>query len=135
MRAQSEVRDPVGLAIALATLATLLLLQEGPLVAVAAALAVLGVRVLAGVLLSRRAATTPTVPGSWYAPLTRREAEIAELVAGGLTNREIADRLVLSERTIDNHVFHVMNKLNVHHRTEIGVWVVERRMKQVVPRT
>ena len=135
MRARSELRDPVGLAIAFATLATLLLIQEGPLVAVAAAVAVVGVRVLAGSILSGRAAVTPSLPGPWYGPLTRREAEIAEFVATGLTNREIADRLVLSERTIDNHVFHVMNKLNVHHRTEIGVWVVERRMKQVAPTT
>jgi len=43
-----------------------------------------------------------------------------------MTNKEIAERLVLSERTIDNHVANIMNKLNVHHRAQIAAWVAER---------
>ena len=58
-------------------------------------------------------------------PLTRREADVAVLIRDS-TNKEIAERLVLSERTIDNHVQNIMNKLNLHHRAQIASWVTER---------
>ncbi|MCQ4214420.1 ATP-binding protein [Streptomyces longispororuber] len=51
--------------------------------------------------------------------LTRREREVAALVAQGLTNREIADRLVISKRTADAHVEHILAKLGVSSRREI----------------
>jgi DNA-binding NarL/FixJ family response regulator len=63
--------------------------------------------------------------GNWFAPLTRREADVAVLIRD-MTNKEIAERLVLSERTIDNHVQNIMNKLNLHHRAQIASWVTER---------
>jgi DNA-binding NarL/FixJ family response regulator len=56
-------------------------------------------------------------------PLTRREWEVAELVAGGLTNREIAAALVLSERTAQNHVQHVLTKLGLSNRSQIAAWM------------
>ncbi len=56
-------------------------------------------------------------------PLTRREQEVAQLVAGGLTSREIAERLYLSERTVQNHVQHVLTKLGLSNRSQIAVWV------------
>ncbi len=46
-------------------------------------------------------------------PLTRREKEILELIATGLTSSEISERLVLSQRTVENHRFSLMQKLNV----------------------
>ncbi|HTU77108.1 MAG TPA: LuxR C-terminal-related transcriptional regulator [Trebonia sp.] len=52
--------------------------------------------------------------------LTRREHEIAVLVSEGLTNRQIADRLVISRRTVDSHLEHIRAKLAVTTRTEIG---------------
>jgi DNA-binding CsgD family transcriptional regulator len=55
-------------------------------------------------------------------PLTPREQEVARLVAQGLTNREIAERLVLSPRTIESHVERIMNRLGVGSRTEIAAW-------------
>ena len=55
-------------------------------------------------------------------PLTPREREVAALVADGLTNREIAERLVLSERTAQNHVQHVLTKLGLPNRTQVAVW-------------
>jgi DNA-binding CsgD family transcriptional regulator len=53
-------------------------------------------------------------------PLTDREREIADLVAGALTNRQIAERLVLSERTVESHVRNVLGKLGLANRTEIA---------------
>ena len=53
-------------------------------------------------------------------PLTGREREIADLVAAALTNRQIADRLVLSERTVESHVRNVLAKLGLSNRTEIA---------------
>jgi non-specific serine/threonine protein kinase len=55
--------------------------------------------------------------------LTAREFEVAHLVADGLTNRLIADRLVVSERTVDTHVDRIRNKLGVRSRAQIAVWL------------
>jgi DNA-binding CsgD family transcriptional regulator len=57
-------------------------------------------------------------------PLTRREREIAELVSAGLTNRAIADQLVLSERTIEGHVRSTLAKLQLTNRTELAAWAL-----------
>ena len=57
-------------------------------------------------------------------PLTAREREIAELVSAGLTNRAIADRLVLSERTIEGHVRSTLAKLQLANRTELAAWAL-----------
>ena len=43
-------------------------------------------------------------------------------VAGGLSNREIAERLVLSERTVETHVQHILTKLGFRSRTQIAAW-------------
>ena len=61
----------------------------------------------------RRAATTSD------GLLTAREQEIAALVAAGRTNREVADQLVLSERTIEAHLRNVYAKLGVRSRVEL----------------
>src|SRR6202011_6386451 len=55
--------------------------------------------------------------------LTRREREVAILVAQGLTNREIATRLFISERTAESHVEQIRGKLGFHTRTQIAGWV------------
>jgi DNA-binding CsgD family transcriptional regulator len=55
-------------------------------------------------------------------PLTRREREIASLFARGLTNRQIAAALHISERTDENHVQHILTKLGLHTRTQIAAW-------------
>ena len=53
-------------------------------------------------------------------PLTPREHEIAGLAAGGLSNREIAERLVVSVRTVDNHLHSAFSKLGITHRSELA---------------
>jgi DNA-binding CsgD family transcriptional regulator len=60
------------------------------------------------------------------ASLTPREHEVANLVAQGLTNREIAARLYLSERTAQNHVEHILTKLDLSNRSQIAVWITSR---------
>jgi non-specific serine/threonine protein kinase len=58
--------------------------------------------------------------------LTRRELEIAELVAQGLSNKEIAGRLVISTRTAEAHVEHILTKLAFTSRSQIAAWTAER---------
>ena len=60
-------------------------------------------------------------------PLTRREREIAGLIARGLTNRQIAAALHISERTAENHVQHILAKLGLHTRTQIAAWTAARK--------
>jgi non-specific serine/threonine protein kinase len=58
--------------------------------------------------------------------LTRREREVATLVADGLGNREIAQRLFLSKRTVDSHLEHIFSKLGFSSRTQLTNWVIEQ---------
>jgi DNA-binding CsgD family transcriptional regulator len=73
-------------------------------------------------------ATRRSSPARPESPLTRREQQVAALVAGGLTNRQIAARLVITERTAGTHVERIMNKLGVHARAQIAAWATERRL-------
>jgi predicted ATPase/DNA-binding CsgD family transcriptional regulator len=58
--------------------------------------------------------------------LTTREREIAVLVARGLSNREIAARLVISKRTVDAHVNHIFAKLGLSSRVQLTIWLRDR---------
>jgi predicted ATPase/DNA-binding CsgD family transcriptional regulator len=57
-------------------------------------------------------------------PLSRREREVAAMVASGMTNKEIAQRLFIAERTAEGHVERIRNKLGVRSRTEVATWAV-----------
>lgn len=57
-------------------------------------------------------------------PLSPREREVAALIADGLTNREVAERLVLSERTVESHVRNALQRLSLTSRTQLATWVV-----------
>ncbi|GAA0366047.1 LuxR family transcriptional regulator [Microbispora corallina] len=60
-------------------------------------------------------------------PLTPREDEIAELIAQGLSNKEISSALVIAQRTTEGHIEHMLTKLGFISRTQIAVWVTARK--------
>ena len=71
------------------------------------------------------AAAEATAPTS-VSPLTKRELEIAALIAEGLSNRAVAEHLVISPRTVDGHVERILAKLGFGSRTQIAAWVAAR---------
>jgi non-specific serine/threonine protein kinase len=66
-------------------------------------------------------------PGA-AARLSRREIEVAGLVREGLSNRTIAKRLFISERTVEGHVTNLLNKLGVNTRAQVAAWVAENAL-------
>jgi non-specific serine/threonine protein kinase len=81
---------------------------------------------------SEEETTTPVPPAAdrpsanATTALTRREKEIAALVARDLTNRQIAKELVVSERTVENHVANILKKLGLHSREQVAASMTER---------
>jgi DNA-binding NarL/FixJ family response regulator len=69
----------------------------------------------------------PGLAGEWAQtlrrPLTRRECEVAELIALGLTNKQIARRLVMAKRTADTHVHRILRKLECASRAQVAVLI------------
>jgi DNA-binding NarL/FixJ family response regulator len=66
------------------------------------------------------------VPGN--VELTPTELKVVQLVAQGMANREIAAKLNVSQRTIESHVSNMLNKTNLHNRTELARWAIESNM-------
>ena len=62
-------------------------------------------------------------------PLTAREREVAALVARGLTNRQIAAELVVTERTAETHVQNIFNKLGFTSRAQVAAWAAEHGLR------
>jgi DNA-binding NarL/FixJ family response regulator len=60
--------------------------------------------------------------GAAHPVLSPRELEVARLVAQGLTNKQIGERLFVSERTAENHVQHILVKLGFSNRSQIAAW-------------
>jgi non-specific serine/threonine protein kinase len=56
------------------------------------------------------------------APLTRRELQVARLIAGCRSNKQIAAELVISQRTAGNHVEHILTKLGFTSRAQVAAW-------------
>jgi len=84
---------------------------------------------LAGLVLGeyRRLAEAPRGNGEAVAPsLSDRETEVLRLVAKGLAYRQIAERLVLSHRTVQNHVQNTLRKLQLHNRVELARYAIEQ---------
>ncbi|WP_049571320.1 LuxR C-terminal-related transcriptional regulator [Nonomuraea sp. SBT364] len=75
----------------------------------------------------RLPAAEPAVPvPAAHSPLTAREREIATLLTGGLSNRAIAEELVISPATVARHIANIMEKLGYTSRAQIAVWAAER---------
>ncbi|GAA3434905.1 LuxR family transcriptional regulator [Kutzneria kofuensis] len=74
-----------------------------------------------------RATPATTTTDTTGTSLTRRERQVAELVAEGLSNKEIAARLVIAQRTAEGHVERVLAKLGFTKRTQLAAWIVEER--------
>jgi predicted ATPase/DNA-binding NarL/FixJ family response regulator len=66
-------------------------------------------------------------------PLTPRERDVAALIAGGISNKQIARQLVITERTVASHVEHILDKLGFASRTQIGIWAVGHQLAVRVP--
>lgn len=58
--------------------------------------------------------------------LTEREREVLDLLASGLSNREIAERMVISEKTVKTHVSNLLDKLGLQDRTRAAIWALKR---------
>ncbi|HEV7710706.1 MAG TPA: response regulator transcription factor [Asanoa sp.] len=87
---------------------------------------------LAGLVLGeyRRLAATPE-PADGTAPaLTERETEVLRLVAKGLSYKQIAERLGVSHRTVQNHVQNTLGKLQLHNRVELTRYAIEQGLDQ-----
>ena len=67
----------------------------------------------------------PTARPGTRRPAVQREREVSALIAEGLTNRQIARALSISEKTVGSHIDHIMTKLDLRSRTRIAVWAVE----------
>jgi DNA-binding NarL/FixJ family response regulator len=74
-----------------------------------------------------RASAIPPVSGP-AGGLSARELEVVALIAQGLTNRQISDRLIVSERTTHAHVRNILDKLGFASRTQIATWAVQHRI-------
>jgi predicted ATPase/DNA-binding CsgD family transcriptional regulator len=83
----------------------------------------LGKGVRAAVSARGAVAAEPAPDGVGTGPLGRREADVARLVADGLTNKQIGTRLFISERTVDSHVRSILNKLGFSSRAQIAAWM------------
>jgi len=84
---------------------------------------------LAGLVLGefRRLSAAPSTPSGPPAPrLTDRETEVLRLVAKGLSYKQIAQRLVISHRTVQNHVQNTLTKLQLHNRVELVRYAIEQ---------
>jgi len=66
-----------------------------------------------------------------YERLSGREREVLKLLADGLTLKEIATRLVLSVKTVDNHKTNMMRKLDLHDRTEVIKYAIQRKLIRI----
>ncbi|MBW9206258.1 response regulator transcription factor [Mumia sp. zg.B53] len=87
---------------------------------------------LAGLVLGeyRRLSEAPPTDEPDAPRLTERETEVLRLVAKGLTYKQIAERLVLSHRTVQNHVQNTLRKLQLHNRVELVRYAIERGLDE-----
>ena len=75
----------------------------------------------------------PEQPGLPYENLTQRELEVLQLAADGLSNKEIAARLVISEKTVKNHIGNICSKLQVNDRTQAILYALRKGLVAMTP--
>ncbi len=75
--------------------------------------------------------TMATAPDPEKDKLTRREIEVIALIAEGLNNKEIADKLFISEKTVKNHVSNLFKKINVTDRTQAAIFAFKHSIKEI----
>jgi len=80
----------------------------------------------AGYALEERPVQPKPKPETPVSPLSRREREIAALIASGLSNKQIASRLVIAQRTAEAHVEHILNKLGYSSRAQVAAWAADQ---------
>ncbi len=85
---------------------------------------------LAGLVLGEYRRLAGSAGGGAAPRLTERETEILRLVAKGLSYKQIAERLVLSHRTVQNHVQNVLNKLQLHSRVELVRYAIKQGLDE-----
>ncbi len=76
----------------------------------------------------------PAVDSSPENPLTQREVEVLKLVAEGLSNQNIADELVVSERTVGKHVGNILEKLHLANRTQAALYALREGLSTLEPK-
>ena len=107
------------------TLVANLLLGVTWALALGAGIAVFVVGEVTGRFVSSRPVTSPVTPPGGGHPLSRREVEVAVLIAQGLTSKEVGRQLFIERGTVDTHVQHIYNKLQIESRPQLAVWLVE----------
>jgi DNA-binding NarL/FixJ family response regulator len=82
---------------------------------------------LVGEVAGRLIPSAPRVvgPAGGSYPLSPRELEVALLIAEGLTSKEVGKKLFIERGTVDTHVQHIYNKLNIDSRAQLAVWLME----------
>jgi DNA-binding NarL/FixJ family response regulator len=74
---------------------------------------------------ARGASSAPTISVPFDVDLTPTELKVVQFVARGMANREIAEELQVSQRTIESHVSNMLGKTGLHNRTELARWAIE----------
>ena len=75
---------------------------------------------------------SPSTTGIEHRVLSRRELQVAHLVSDGMSNREIGRALFIGERTVDNHVQHILQKLGFRSRAQVGAWLLRNNTQEAV---
>jgi DNA-binding NarL/FixJ family response regulator len=77
---------------------------------------------------TRRLGQLAQAPAPTVDPLSEREREVLALIARGYTNREIAEKLIIAEKTAGHHVSHILDKLGLSRRSEAAAYAVRKRL-------
>ena len=129
IRAVASLKDPLAVLIALAATVGMVAVGQPPPIAIAGGVAVLAVHVGSAAWLSRagQPVAQPAAAVGWKdLGLTRKQAEVVVLIVLGLPSREIARRTFNSERTIENHVHNIYERLGVHSKAELITFAARR---------